>query len=52
VGTLEIKKRGVDVDPAELRRRLQPSGPASATLVLSRTPAGAVALVVQRTAPS
>ncbi|MFL6027399.1 MAG: THUMP-like domain-containing protein [Friedmanniella sp.] len=48
VGTLEIKKRGVDVDPADLRRRLQPSGPSAATLVLSRTPDGAVALVVQR----
>ena len=49
VGTLEIKKRGVDVDPAELRRRLRPDGPASATLVLSRTLQGAVALVVRRT---
>jgi hypothetical protein len=48
VGTLEIKKRGVDVDPAVLRRRLAPRGSASATLVLSRTPTGAVALVVQR----
>jgi hypothetical protein len=48
VGTLEIKKRGLEVDPAELRRRLQASGPASATLVLSRTPNGAVALVVRR----
>jgi hypothetical protein len=48
VGTLEIKKRGVDVDPAELRRRLRPAGPHAATIVLSRTPAGAVALVVRR----
>jgi SAM-dependent methyltransferase len=48
VGTLEIKKRGLEVDPAELRRRLQASGPASATLVLTRTPSGAVALVVRR----
>jgi len=48
VGTLEIKKRGVDVDPAELRRRLRPAGAASATLVLSRTPRGAVALAVRR----
>nr|WP_294694693.1 class I SAM-dependent methyltransferase [uncultured Friedmanniella sp.] len=48
VGTLEIKKRGVEIDPAVLRRRLAPRGPASATLVLSRTPAGAVALVVRR----
>ena len=48
VGTLEIKKRGVDVDPAVLRRRLAPRGPGAATLVLSRTPDGAVALVVRR----
>ena len=51
VGTLEIKKRGVDVDPAVLRRKLAPRGPSSATLVLSRTPSGAVALVVRRLAP-
>ncbi len=51
VGILEIKKRGVDLDPAVLRRRLAPQGPASATLVLSRTPAGAVALVVRRLGP-
>jgi hypothetical protein len=48
VGNLEIKKRGLEVDPADLRRRLQPAGPASATLVLARTPGGAVALVVRR----
>ncbi len=51
VGILEIKKRGVDLDPAVLRRRLAPQGPAAATLVLSRTPAGAVALVVRRLEP-
>ncbi len=48
VGTLEIKKRGIDVDPAELRKRLQPKGPNKATLVLARTPEGARALVVRR----
>ncbi|WP_375423705.1 class I SAM-dependent methyltransferase [uncultured Friedmanniella sp.] len=48
VGTLEIKLRGLDVDPAELRRRLGSHGTASATVVLSRTPSGAVALVVKR----
>ena len=52
VGTLEIKKRGVDVDPAVLRRRLSPQGPNAATLVLSRTPSGAVALVVRRVVPA
>jgi hypothetical protein len=33
VGRLEIKKRGVDVDPQRLRRQLQPSGAESATLL-------------------
>lgn len=36
VGILEIKKRGVDVDPAALRRALKPSGPNSLTLLLAR----------------
>ena len=48
VGTLEIKVRGLDVDPAVLRRRLKPSGKVSATLVLTPTPSGARALVVRR----
>ena len=48
IGTLEIKKRGLDVDPAELRRRLKPKGKASATLVLTPTPRGAVAIVCER----
>ncbi len=48
VGRLEIKKRGIDVDPAELRKRLRPAGSASATLVISRTPRGALVAVVER----
>lgn len=48
IGTLEIKKRGLDVDPAELRRRLKPRGKAAATLVLTPTPGGAVAIVCER----
>ncbi|MGI3781311.1 MAG: THUMP-like domain-containing protein, partial [Janthinobacterium lividum] len=48
VGRLEVKRRGLDVDPAQLRRELRPRGPASATLLLSRTPTGTVALVVHR----
>ena len=51
VGTLELKTRGLGVDPAVLRRRLKPSGPASATLVLTPTPDGARALVVHRPLP-
>ena len=48
VGTLEIKKRGLDVDPAALRRQLHPAGTGSATLVLTRTPAGARVLHARR----
>lgn len=48
IGTLEIKKRGVDVDPAVLRRRLKPRGSRSATIVLTPTAHGVRALVVRR----
>ncbi|MBK7821779.1 MAG: class I SAM-dependent methyltransferase [Tessaracoccus sp.] len=48
IGTLEIKKRGIDVDPAALRRELKPKGTASATLVLARTLEGTKAVVVER----
>ncbi|AYY15697.1 class I SAM-dependent methyltransferase [Actinobacteria bacterium YIM 96077] len=36
IGTLTIKKRGVDVEPDQLRRTLRPDGTASATLVVTR----------------
>ena len=36
IGTVEIKKRGVDVDPAELRKKLPLSGENSRTLFLTR----------------
>jgi hypothetical protein len=36
VGIVEIKKRGVDVDPAALRRELRPSGPNRLTVLLAR----------------
>lgn len=52
IGTLEIKKRGLEVDPAQLRAQLKPKGPGSATLILARTPAGARALVARRVASS
>jgi hypothetical protein len=48
IGVLEIKKRGIDVDPAELRKRLRLAGRNSATIVISRTPNGAIAAIVQR----
>ncbi|GAB2509309.1 THUMP-like domain-containing protein [Paramicrobacterium agarici] len=48
IGTLEIKKRGVDIDPAAFRKRLNPRGTASATLVLTRVAGRHTALVVER----
>jgi hypothetical protein len=48
IGRLEIKQRGVIGDPAELRRVLRPSGPNSATMVISRTPHGAVVAIAER----
>lgn len=36
IGTIEIKKRGVDVDPAAFRKALAPKGEGSATLILTR----------------
>jgi SAM-dependent methyltransferase len=52
IGILEIKVRGLDVDPAVLRRQLKPLGKDSATVILSPTTAGAKALVVRRQASS
>ncbi|SDT01452.1 THUMP-like domain-containing protein [Microlunatus soli] len=48
VGRLEIKKRGIDVDPAQLRKRLRPAGADSATMIISRTPDGTVVFVARR----
>jgi THUMP domain-like/Methyltransferase domain len=48
IGVLEIKKRGIDVDPADLRKRLRLAGPNTATLVISPTPKGVLAVVVDR----
>lgn len=48
IGRLEIKQRGVDVDPAALRRRLKPSGNEGTTMIISRTPAGARVLIAER----
>jgi hypothetical protein len=48
IGTLEIKKRGIDVDPAQLRTRLKLKGAASATIVLTREAGRHVALLVER----
>jgi SAM-dependent methyltransferase len=48
IGVLEIKTRGLDLDPAVLRRRLRLRGRGSATVVITRTPDGPTVLVVRR----
>jgi SAM-dependent methyltransferase len=48
IGRLEIKQRGIELDPAQLRRRLAPRGGESGTLLITRTPRGATALSVRR----
>lgn len=48
IGTLEIKKRGVDIDPAEFRKRLSLRGDASATLICTRVGERRVALLAER----
>jgi SAM-dependent methyltransferase len=48
IGRLEIKKRGVDVDPAALRTRLKLSGSEAATLFLTRIGARRTAILADR----
>lgn len=48
IGKLEIKKRGVGVDPASLRQRLRLKGPRSATLILTRVGNKHVAYLAER----
>lgn len=48
VGTVEIKKRGVDVDPVTWRRKLKPSGPHRVTVICTPTTGSAKALICDR----
>ena len=48
IGVLEIKKRGVDIDPAVLRPKLQLRGEHSAVLILTRAAGEKVALLAER----
>lgn len=45
IGRLEIKKRGVDIDPAALRKELKLKGEGAATLILTRVGDARKALV-------
>ena len=46
-GTLTIKKRGADIDPALLRKQLRPNGPHDAVLIVTRA-AGAHTAILAR----
>lgn len=48
IGALEIKKRGVNVEPSALRKALKLKGSESATLVLTRELGAHVGLLVER----
>jgi len=48
IGTLEIKKRGVDIDPATFRKKLALRGSEAATLILTRVGDRRVALLAER----
>lgn len=48
IGTLEIKKRGVDIDPAVLRKSLKLRGDDSATLILTRVTGKRLAILADR----
>jgi len=52
IGTLEIKKRGVDIDPATFRTSLSLKGENSATLILTRVAGNRRALLAQRVTPN
>jgi hypothetical protein len=47
VGQIEIKKRGLDIDPQKLRRRLSPRGDEAATLLITPI-AGRPAVILAR----
>jgi hypothetical protein len=51
IGQLEIKKRGVALDPAELRRQLRLKGDDSATLILAPIAKRVTAVLARRVTP-
>ena len=48
IGRLEIKKRAVDLDPAQLRRKLQLKGEREAVLVVAAVGRAVMAVVGRR----
>ena len=50
VGQLEIKKRGIDIDPEKLRRDLKLRGPNAATLLITQIAGKPTAILAHRIA--
>jgi len=48
IGTLEIKKRGMDIDPAAFRKKLALRGDRTATLILTRVGSRRLAVIADR----
>jgi hypothetical protein len=48
IGRLEIKKRGMDIDPAVFRRKLTLKGSQEATLILTRVGEQRIAILADR----
>jgi len=51
IGRLEIKKRGIQVDPEQLRKQLKLQGSGSATLLLSQLGLREIAILARRCGP-
>ena len=51
IGQLEVKKRGTQVDPAQLQRQMQGKEAGQATLLLAGTSAGVTAVLAHRKDP-
>lgn len=51
IGRLEIKKRGVEIDPRELHRQLHVQGDEAATLLFMKLDARVIAVIARRLTP-
>lgn len=50
IGQVEVKKRGVECDPASVQRQLAGAGSAAATILIARRDTKAIAIVARRVA--
>jgi hypothetical protein len=48
LGRVEIKKRGIDIDPAAFRKKLTLTGSGDGVVILTRTGSQRLALIARR----